>query len=66
MKLVEGNTIDQIQFKKAKDQRRLSIPIPKTNRMIPFMEPKESKIGIRIILKPWLDGLNESNPFLEE
>ena len=32
--------------------------------MIPFMEPKEHKIVIGINYKPWLDGLNESNPFL--
>jgi hypothetical protein len=64
--LDEGNTIDQIQFKKAKDRRRLNIPIPRTNRMIPFMEPKETKIDIGIKYKPWLDGLIESNPILEE
>jgi hypothetical protein len=39
-KLDEENTIDQIQPKKAKDQRRLTIPKLKSIGMIPFMEPK--------------------------
>ena len=62
----EENTIDQIQFKKAKDWSRLTIPKLKSIWNIPFMEPNKHKIVIGMNYKPWLDGLNESNPFLEE
>lgn len=64
LKLDEGDTGDQIQLKKVKDWRSLTIPESKTSWKIPFMEPKEPKIVIGINYKPWLDGLNESNPFL--
>ena len=66
MKLDEGIIGDQIKLKKAKDRRSLTIPKLKTNWEIPFMEPKETKRVIGINHNPWLDRLNEFNPFFSE
>jgi hypothetical protein len=52
MKLDKENIGDQIKLKKANDRRSLTIPKQKTNRKIPFMEPKGTKIVIGIDHNP--------------
>ena len=52
MKLDEENIRDQTKLKKAKDRKSLTIPKLKTNRKIPFMEPKRTKRVIGINYNP--------------